>query len=86
MNCVHCCDPVCDRVCDRCPCLACVTRRDAPVSESGCLACVRWVGMLGSGIRATVARIAREQGTTLAEARIQLLAAYHRSHEGEAHE
>lgn len=80
-NCVHCSNPdACDRVCDRCPCLHCVTARDTPESDAWCLACVRWVGTLGFGVRATVARIAREQGTTLAEARTQLLTAYHDHH------
>ncbi len=81
-DCVHCATPGdCDgAVCARCPCLHCVTRRDTPDSDAWCLACVRWIGTLGSGIRATVAQLARDRGTTLAQARADLLTAYHDHH------
>lgn len=82
-DCVHCVDPgECFHLCDRCPCLTCTTRRDTPATDSWCLVCVRWVGRLGAGVRATVAQIAHDRGTTLAQARADLLAAYHRQHHG----
>jgi len=81
-DCLHCTDAAeCGRVCDRCPCLHCVTRRDTPDSEAWCLACVRWIGRLGGGVRAAIAQAARERGTTLRQARLDLLTAYHRHHQ-----
>ncbi len=83
-DCVHCSSPDCDgAVCARCPCLHCVTRRDTPDnpdSDAWCLPCVRWIGQLGTNIRGTIAQIARDKGTTLAQARADLLAAYHHHH------
>lgn len=80
-DCVHCATPgACSHLCDRCPCLHCVTRRDTPDTDAWCLACVRWVGQFGAGIRATIAQVAMDRGTTLAQARAQLLTDYHRQH------
>lgn len=80
-GCIHCSQPdECLRVCDRCACLACQQRRDEP--DAACLACVRWVGRLGLNIRGALAQLARDRGTTLNQARADLLAAYHRHHDG----
>ncbi len=81
-DCVHCASRDCDgAVCARCPCLHCVTRRDTHDDpDAWCLTCVRWVGTLGSGIRATIAQLARDRGTSLAQARDDLLTAYHHHH------
>jgi len=82
-DCIHCAAAAeCGRVCDRCPCLHCVTRRDSPDTDAWCLPCVRWIGRLGTNIRGTVAQLARDRGTTLAQARADLLTAYHRQHHG----
>lgn len=79
--CVHCSTPDCDgAVCARCPCLSCVTRRDTDNTDAWCLGCVRWVGSLGTNIRATIAQLARDRGTSLAQARADLLTAYHHHH------
>ena len=82
-DCIHCAAAAeCARLCDRCPCLHCVTRRDTPDTDAWCLPCVRWVGRLGTGVRAAIAQVARDRGTTLAQARADLLADYHRQHHG----
>ena len=82
-DCIHCAVAAeCGRLCDRCPCLHCVTRRDTPDTDAWCLPCVRWIGRLGTNIRGTVAQLARDRGTTLAQARADLLTAYHRQHHG----
>lgn len=80
-GCIHCAQPDdCLRVCDRCACLACQERREAP--DAACLTCVRFVGRLGLTIRDALAQIARDRGTTMTQARADLLAAYHRHHDG----
>lgn len=86
-DCIHCGgepDGECGRLCDRCPCLHCVTARDEPDTDAWCLPCVRWIGRFGSGVRATLAQVARDRGTTLAQARADLLSAFHRQHTKES--
>lgn len=50
------------------------------MTPSDCLTCVRWLGRLGAAARGIVARIAADRGTTAAQARADLLAAYHAHH------
>lgn len=76
--CPHCVDGACvHRVCDRCPCPVCVTAR-AP-----CRVCVAWIGRLGASFRSQLADVAADRGTTVAQARADVLAAYHRYHHQE---
>ena len=86
-DCIHCADAdQCGRLCDRCPCLHCVTGRDTPDSDAWCLTCVRWIGRLGGGVRAAIAQVARDRGTSLRQARMDLLTAYHRHHQEDTDE
>lgn len=84
-GCVHCATPdTCHRVCSQCPCTSCCDARiTSDNSDTFCLACVRWIGRLGLNIRGTLAQLARDRGTTLAQARADLLAAYHHHHQEE---
>jgi hypothetical protein len=47
---------------------------------------VRWIGRLGGGVRAAIAQAARERGTSLRQARLDLLTAYHRHHQEDTDE
>ena len=74
--CPHCVDSACvHRVCDVCPCPACV------VARIPCPACVTWVGRLGASFRQQMIDVATDRGTTVTEARTEVLAAYHRYHQ-----
>ena len=74
--CPHCVDGACvHRVCDVCPCPVCVTAR------TPCAVCVTWIGRLGASLHPQLVTVATDRGTTVTEARTQVLAAYHRYHQ-----